>query len=53
MEKKIEDDFEFKLKFLNFVYLAGIITPTNLSRKWKLGGHKPVVYGIQKYNFKC
>ena len=51
MEKRMKYDFEFKLKFLNFLNLAWVMSPPTLSLKWKLGGHDPMVYGIQKYNF--
>ena len=37
MEKKMKYDFEFKLKFLNFLNLAWVMSPPTLSQKLKLG----------------
>ena len=51
MKKKRKYYFKFKLKFLNFLNLAWVMSPPTLSQKWKLEGYYPVVYGIQKYYF--
>jgi len=42
MEKRIEDDFEFKLKFLNFFIWSGSCPPpSTFHQKWKLGSLTP------------